>query len=248
MDLNLLCALLKQPAILEYHDSLPSTNSSLLALAREGAPAGSAVLAGRQSAGKGRRGRAFYSPPGGLYLSLLAGSRGRTPGQLTTLAAVAAARALDKQSVDGIHIKWVNDLLQHGKKVGGILCEGVIRDGRLDRTVVGIGLNLGSEPFPAELAGAAAHIRTNGRPLRYEQLAADIINNILDGIPGIPGHMPEYRARCLTLGKEVRFLYENEENTGLAMDVDEEGALLVHTDGKDLRLLAGDVSLIKPTA
>ena len=83
---------------------------------------------------------------------------------------------------------------------------------------------------------------------RFDIALQQVINNILDGIPGIPGHMPEYRARCLTLGQEVRFLYENVEHAGLAMDVDEEGALLVRAGGKELRLLAGDVSLIKPTA
>ncbi len=245
MDLNLLRSLLKYPAPVQYLDQVPSTNTHLLTLAREGAPAGTAVLAGQQSAGKGLRGRSFFSPSGGLYLSLLVESQGASPGQLTTLAAVVAARSLEALSGLAIQIKWVNDLMLRGRKLGGILCEGVIRGGRLHQTVIGIGLNLGGAAFPQELAASAISLTEYKQPLTLERLAASLINGIMDALPQVPAHMVDYRARCVNLGQQVRFEYQGQERSGIALDVDDQGALLVRTDQGVLRLLAGDVSLIR---
>ena len=102
-----------------------STNRLAREWAAAGAPEGAAVTADRQTAGRGRRGRAFFSPPGGMYLSVvLRPAAGIDPGWITSCAAVAVARAIERFAEFSVQIKWVNDLLIHGKKVCGIRSRG----------------------------------------------------------------------------------------------------------------------------
>ena len=245
MDEKRIRQYLRHPLTIQCYDSLPSTNSLAKSWALQGAPQGSAVFADSQTAGRGRRGHSFYSPPGGLYMSLIVDVTGYAPGQLTTLAAVAAARSIAVVTGQQILIKWVNDLLQNGNKVGGILAEGILIEGRLSKSVIGIGLNTGEADFPPELSPTAGKLSIAGQPYDREQLAALIINEILESLHLIPAHMETYRLRCLTLGKQVSFLYEGHERNGIALDVDDNGELIVQTAKGDIRLLAGEVSLMK---
>lgn len=246
MDEALLRALLPGLPALRLYGRVDSTNALALAWARGDAPHGAVVIADSQEKGRGRRGRAFHSPPGGLYLSLIVDTPGLGPGQVTTLAAVAAALAIGE--VLGVHagIKWVNDLLYAGRKVGGILCEGVLLEGRLGRTVIGIGLNTGYGQFPESLLHIAGPLPDQGVQHARERLAAAIIPGILKGLRAVPAHMGEYRSRCVTLRQPVAFEQGGRAMQGQALDVDDEGALLVRTEKEDIRLLAGDVSLNKP--
>ena len=240
MNQELILSFMKTPRELRCFASLDSTNTLAKQWARAGARHGSAVLADSQTGGKGRRGRSFASPPGGLYLSLIVDSDGAHPGQLTTLAAVAAVQAIKAASGQEIRIKWVNDLFYKGLKVGGILTEGVMVDGLLSRAVIGIGINLG--PEAPRVAGAGT-LYEQKRPLQKEELAAYIIDGILEGLPRVPGHLDQYRAHCLTLHQQVAFEQEGQPMTGLAREIDGEGALLVETSQGLIRLIAGDVSV-----
>lgn len=235
---------LDAPIPLQVFEVLDSTNTLAKAWAREGLAGPGAVLADRQTAGRGRRGRSFYSPGGGLYMSLAVDSLGLHPGQLTTLAAVAVAEAVMKQTGQELHIKWVNDLLLNGKKVCGILTEGVLVDNQLKTSVIGIGINTGPAQFPQELADIAGTLHTDSAPIHREQLAAGIINGILQGLPRIPDHIGAYRRRCITLGKPVQFVQNNQTYEGIAVDVDDAGTLLVKTGAGTIPVLAGEVQLI----
>lgn len=164
-----------------------STNDSLRRLATAGAPDGTVVLADRQTAGRGRRGRNWHSASGlGLYLSVLF----RVPldsqpvTRWTLTAAVAACEACRDLSGEPVEIKWPNDLMHDGRKLGGILAELRTRGDREAELVIGTGINVGhrAQDFPPELAGTATslHRLSCGSMHRRESLAATYLRR-LDG-------------------------------------------------------------------
>jgi len=220
-----------------------STNDDARALALVGAPAGTAVLARRQTHGRGRAGRAFASPEGGMYLSvvlrpLLAPAQW---GLLSLAAALDVALALRATGFP-VDVKWPNDLLLGGRKVGGILAEArVDRDGFV---VVGIGLNL--ERAPEDVPGATA-LAAHAPPPDARALATRIAEALVARVAALERDGPEatlagLRATCATLGRKVSW----EKGEGVAVDVAEDGALVVQDkEGRRHRVLAGDV-VIRP--
>lgn len=238
MDSQRIALYLHSPAPIRCFDSIDSTNLHAKAWARDGAPFGAAVLADCQTAGRGRMGRSFFSPEGGLYLSVILPPQ-QAPGRLTTLAAVAVRRAVLARLGPPLQIKWVNDLLHNGRKVCGILVEGIADATGLTHAVLGIGLNTFSAAFPEELRAKAGSLIVPDR----EGLAAAILNEVHAGLPRIPAHMPAYRAHCVTLNRPVSFVHEGEKRTGIAREVDDDGGLLVDTPDGELRLFAGEVSV-----
>lgn len=154
-----------------------STNDEARALAAEGAPEGTLVMADRQTAGRGRLGRAWHSAPGlGLYLSVVL--RPKEPagriGRYALMAAVAACTACRTVAGERVRIKWPNDLLAGGAKLGGILAE--VRSGAAGQElVVGLGVNVNHREmdFPEELRGAATSLRAlrDGEPVDREAFA-----------------------------------------------------------------------------
>ncbi|HOU53635.1 MAG TPA: biotin--[acetyl-CoA-carboxylase] ligase [Myxococcota bacterium] len=135
-----------------------STQDEAIALGRRGAPAGTLVMAGRQTRGRGRQGRSWHSPEGGLYCSLLLRPEApvhRWPS-LTVVAGLAVARALTRSGVVGVRIKWPNDLILGGRKVAGLLAESVATEGFC---VVGVGLNLDlGDGLPPDLRAIATDL------------------------------------------------------------------------------------------
>lgn len=237
--------LLKHPLTLYVFDALDSTNTFLKLKAREGEPPVALVVADSQTGGKGRLGRSFFSPQGGVYFSVLVDSPGISPGQLTTLAAVCSMRAVKTVFGVQVQIKWVNDLIMNGRKLGGILCEGILMDGQIGKTVIGIGINTSSIAFPEELSNIAISLRKESEPFSRETLIAKIVDEILDNLPRVPDHMDEYKKNCLTLHQTVRFSLNNVLYTGVAQDINNEGALVVQTASGLVRVAAGEVSLQK---
>ena len=236
---------LKHPVALRVFDSIDSTNIYAKSWARKSVKLPAVVIASQQGAGRGRLGRSFFSPEGGLYLSLIVNSNGCSPGNFTTLAAVAAYNAIRTVTGFETDIKWVNDLLMQGKKVCGILAEGVVLNQTLSRIVIGIGINTGSVDFPEDLQNIAGTLYQAHHPVDREQLAACLINEILNNLPNMPAHMPAYRSKCVTIGQTVSFINEGQKKTGYALTVDDDGALLVETENGPVRLVAGEVSLLK---
>lgn len=233
-----------------------STNQDAKTLALAGAAHGTAVLAEEQTAGRGRLGRSFHSPRGtGLYLSLVLRPSGTLAAAvaITQAAAVAVCRALRDELGIEASIKWVNDLYVDGRKVCGILTEGVadMETGQVEALILGIGLNL-EEPadgFPQEIAGVAGAlfpgIDGGHLPISRNRLAAAILDRVLDLAADLTDHsfLEEYRERCFLLGQPVQVAQGEETFDAIARYIDDDGALLVEKDGALLRLRSGEVSV-----
>lgn len=198
------------------------------------------LLAGEQTSGRGRLGRAFVSPPGtGLYMSLLLRPPADLPpGRITLLAAVAVCRAIEGLTPLRPKIKWVNDIFVKGKKVCGILAEAVE-----DQVVVGIGINLHTPPggFPPEAAVAGALDVEVPRA----KLAGRVAANLLDAMDdwADPGILEQYRARMPLTGREVRYTQNGVEKNARVMGVAEDGGLMVKGGDGPVILRCGEVSL-----
>ncbi len=233
-----------QVLTLHCYEQAESTNLLAKQWAREAGSLPAVFVADRQTEGRGRMGRSFESPQGGLYMSIALDCKGLHPGVLTTLAAAAVLEAGDEMGLPGLSVKWVNDIVQHGKKVGGILAEGLLAsEGLVKQLVIGIGLNTSKAVFSPELSDKAACLDTGGQGIERERLAALIVSALLKGLPRVPEHMALYRARCLTIGQDVRFEQGGSLVYGRALGVSDEGALLVRTPQADIELQAGEVSI-----
>ncbi len=220
-----------------------STNADARAWLLKGASHGSYVIADRQQAGRGRMGRSFVSDDGGMYLSIILKTQ-LPAGQLTSLCAVAVRHAVLSLTGTLLDVKWVNDLLLHGKKVCGILCEGIWEGSTLLGIVAGIGLNISQKAFPPELMSVAASLYPDGTaPVRKERFAAEILREVLALLPQAPAHMQEYRAACITLGQCVEWTKDGITMHGTAESVDDSGALSIRTENGLITLSAGEVSL-----
>ena len=226
-----------------------STNRLAREWAAAGAPEGAAVVADRQTAGRGRRGRAFFSPPGGIDLSVvLRPTAGMDPGRITSCAAVAAARAIERFAAFPVQIKWVNDLLVHGRKVCGILTEGELdpATGALRYGVLGIGINVGMAVFPPPLAEIATSLANEGCSVERERLIAAVLEELESAYArmGDGSFLEESRRRSAVLGRPVTVLRGDERFEAVAEAIDEQGHLVVRTaDGRLLTLHSGEVSL-----
>ena len=234
---------------IEVVDRLPGTNAALRSRADAGAREGLVLIAQAQSAGRGRGGHSFYSPPGGLYMSILLRPEigARQAVGLTAMAAVAAARAAERLCGVPITIKWVNDLWKTGKKVCGILTEAGtdLESGQLDWLVVGIGLNLTSTAadWPEELARKAGSLYPGGpAPVSRAALAGAIARELLALCPAFDC-LDEYRARCFVPGHWVTVCAETETYAAKALAIDEEGRLVVQREnGRPQALRCGEVT------
>lgn len=232
-------------------DTVDSTNDCAKDLAKQGAAHGTAVMAKSQTAGRGRMGRSFLSPEGGLYLSVILRPRERAEA-LMALTAVLAAAACDAiEEVCGIRpgIKWINDLVLGGKKLAGVLTElSLTSDGYVDYAICGIGLNCNGEL--AELSPPVREIATSilaetGEKTDMPALAKAICRHWVAACDTLedPAHMEAYRENCVTLGKTVRVLGA-EVYTAIALNVGNDGALTVQTeDGQTHRVFTGEVSV-----
>ncbi len=218
-----------------------STNTYLKCLAAE-APQGLAVLARRQSGGRGRAGRGFLSPEGGVYLSVLY-RLGDFPTDFMPCAAVAVRRALRKVCGLELGIKWVNDLLLRGKKVCGILAE---KEG--DALIIGVGLNVNTPDFPPELPNAGSLASLGGEKYELAPLAAAIIEELDALAAGFPGNTLEYRreyaACCLNIGREVEIIQGESSYIAFAEALAEDFSLIVRCpEGSRERIFCGEVSI-----
>lgn len=235
-------------------DEVGSTNDEAAAWAREGAPHGALVVAESQTKGRGRLGRAWSSPPGDdLYLSVVLRPR-MPPAAAPPLTLAVGLALLDTARAFGAsaHLKWPNDLLVEidgaRRKVAGVLTEMATSGSRIEHVIVGIGLNVGAREFPPELTGVATSLRlaTARAPDRGEVLVT-----LLDGLDrryadfvahGTPATVRTWKREVDFLGRIVTVSAGREKITGLAQDLDDEGALiLVDESGTRHRLWAGDV-------
>lgn len=240
---------------IEIRDSVSSTNTVLKELAEQGKPEGTVLIAKEQSAGKGRLGRSFFSPKGtGLYMSLLLRPKFSAEESLsiTTAAAVAVAGAVEEATGRPAKIKWVNDVYLDGYKICGILTEASadFETGGLHYAVLGIGVNLQAPEggFSAEIKDVAGALFEEAPPEAQSALAAGILNRFFAFYSSLTEHsfLPEYRARSLLTGAQIRFLHGNETFSGKVIGIDDDVRLVVElTDGTKRAFSAGEVEIDK---
>ncbi len=235
---------------LVYLESIDSTNNYAKLLAQNGAAEGTVVLAGHQTGGRGRMGRSFSSPAGmGIYLSVIL--RPDCPAEelmhLTCAAGVAASDAVTDVTGQKPGIKWINDLVLSGRKLGGILTELSIDQGKVRWAVVGIGINCCQKPedFPPEIRDIAISLG-----LQEEQratVATALICRLQEMNHQLSRRsemMERFRSRCVTLGQEISILQGHQVLHGKALAVEEDGALTVRLhDGSMRSVSSGEVSI-----
>lgn len=235
-------------------ETVTSTNDALRAAAENGAPEYTVYLAQHQTAGKGRQGRAFFSPAQtGLYASFLFRPQMASEQTLamTPMAAVAAATAIEACTVQPIQIKWVNDLLLRGKKVCGILAEAKYTSQQTpEYVIVGIGINLITPPegFPAELreiAGAVFPADTDPRKA-FTDCAAELISAMLLEYKQLPEkhYLTGYRERLCVLNRPITVNENGAEHPATALAVDDDLRLLVrYADGTEQWRSTGEIRI-----
>jgi BirA family transcriptional regulator, biotin operon repressor / biotin---[acetyl-CoA-carboxylase] ligase len=235
-----------------HFDTLDSTNDLAKELAARGAPEGTLVVAEAQTGGRGRLGREWNSPPAvGLYVSLVL--RPMLPPwelpQITLTTAVAVVRAVRRVAGVAPGIKWPNDLLLNGKKLGGILTEMETESDRIRHVVVGLGLNINNPEFPPELAATATSLSL---ALGGVFPRVDLLKAWLEEFEALYGRflnqefpeiLAEWKRSAVTLGRAVTVRQGPREICGQALDVAPDGALLLQTaSGEIVRVTSGEIT------
>ncbi|WP_422443555.1 biotin--[acetyl-CoA-carboxylase] ligase [Thermoanaerobacterium sp. DL9XJH110] len=236
-----------------YFTTVGSTNDEARKLALEGAVHGTLLLAEEQVGGKGRMGRAWVSPRGaGIWLSMIL-RPDLVPYEapkLTMLTAVAVAETIKGGTGLDAAIKWPNDVMINGKKVCGILTEISAEMDAVNYVVIGIGINVNNDDFPGELKDRATSLK-----LEKKEAASriEVLTGFLESFEnyyftamnqGFKNIFEKWRSLCCNLARPVKIIRKNDSFDGIALDIDDEGALMVkRNDGEIVRVLSGDVSL-----
>lgn len=238
---------------IHYFSSIGSTNEKAKKLAISGAPSGTLVVAEQQTSGKGRLGRQWVSPSRtGICVSIILRPE-MAPYEapkLTLLTAVAACETIRKQTGLLAQIKWPNDILIDGKKICGILTEISAELDRINYVVIGIGINVNNYYFPEELIDRATSLSLIlGRKLNRKELLVGFLESfeshynlaLKDNFKEV---MTKWRKLSCNLGRHVKITGKAYSFEGNAIDIDDEGALLVKKDNGEIeRVFSGDVSL-----
>lgn len=241
-----LSAAVGQSALVRVFDEIDSTNDEAKRMAMAGADVPVLIAADRQTAGRGRMGRSFYSPAKtGVYFSIL--YRLRTPLQgivsVTGAVAVSVMRAIRAVTGKQTQIKWVNDLYLDGKKVCGILCEAVTV-GSVTHLIVGVGINLSTEEFPVDFDRRAGSLCVED-DVRTE-LIAEVWQSLLPSLndPGNRTWLDDYRAHSCVIGREIAWTDGETTYHGIATEINREGELVVtRDDRKTVILRTGEITL-----
>lgn len=227
-------------------DTIDSTNTRAKELAAGGAPHGTVLIADSQTGGRGRMGRNFESPKGtGIYLSVILrpGCSGQDLMHLTCAVGVAVCNAAE--AVCGIRprLKWINDLILGNKKLGGILTElSLDSRGNVNYAVIGIGINVNATP--CGISEIATSLREAGLSVDRNRLIAAILQKLERMSVTDTSVVTQYRKDCLTLGQQVCVIRPDSLSYGTAVDIDEQGGLLVRdSDGNLQTVNSGEVSI-----
>jgi BirA family transcriptional regulator, biotin operon repressor / biotin---[acetyl-CoA-carboxylase] ligase len=233
------------------HDSVSSTNDLALSLTEIPVPEGTVIIAEEQTSGRGRLGRTWASPRGGVWLSVILrpGLPLETVPVVGLAAAIATAQAIRKTTALLARLKWPNDVLVEGKKVVGILAE---TPPAADWVVVGIGINANvpQEVLPEVSGYPATSLQVLlGHPVDREALIRALLRELDQGYAvlksaGARAVLRRWREMAETLGREVQIEMPGAAISGTAYDIDEAGALLLRLeDGTVRRVMAGDIRM-----
>lgn len=237
-----------------FYEETDSTNTRLRKMVADGSPEGTVAIAEVQTAGKGRLGKQWVSPMGtGIWMSLLLRPE-VSPSEaplLTLLAGLSVCHAIGTLTSLNAEIKWPNDILMGGKKVCGILTEMDTEMDQINGIVVGMGINVNTEKFPDELQEIATSLKleNGGQEVSRTQLVQAILKEFervyerYQKEQGFLAFYEEYKARCITMGKEVRVL-GREPFEGIAVDITPQGELVVRKEnGDEVVVFSGEVSI-----
>lgn len=242
---------------IHYFHTLDSTNTKAYELAVRGAEEGEVVIAESQDKGKGRLGRVWFSPPYvNLYLSIILRPKIAPPqaSLITFLAAVATAKAIESCSDLQPSIKWPNDILLEGRKVAGLLNEIQSETDRIHFVILGIGVNLNAEleTFPKEIHSLATSLkREAGKPISRKDFLSILLHQLEDWYTlflkeGGDPILKAWKERAQIEGRMVKVTSFGETLSGIAVDVDSDGALLLKMEnGNQKRIVAGDIEYLK---
>lgn len=239
---------------LVYLNQVDSTNNEARRLAEQGAPDGTLVVAELQTAGKGRRGRFWTSPPGtGIWMSLLLRPdfAPEHASSLTLVAAMAVETGIREAAGLDCQIKWPNDIVLEGKKICGILTEMSTEEDCIRHVVVGIGINVNIEEFPEEIGATATSLAiVSGSTIKraplvdavmraWEQYYAQFQRTLdMSGLKDV------YNEHLVNLGREVKVLAPRGEYSGISHGINDGGELLVELESKEMRsVISGEVSV-----
>ncbi|NPV53656.1 MAG: biotin--[acetyl-CoA-carboxylase] ligase [Firmicutes bacterium] len=248
-------------------DEVDSTNIFARKLAEEGEPEGTCVVAERQTAGRGRMKRVWFSPGGGLWFSMILrpGVVAGSAGQVGLIGALAVARVLRRIAEIDARVKWPNDVVVEGRKLCGVLAEARIAGDRIEYIVLGMGLNIRirRDEFPEELQGRATSILAEIEPrlasepdsqAELEQQPELDPDNVLDHIlrefealydrylaSGFADILRELELLCCTLGSYVTVASGNRQVRGVARALSADGSLVIETSEGSITISAGEI-------
>jgi BirA family biotin operon repressor/biotin-[acetyl-CoA-carboxylase] ligase len=227
-----------------HFNEVDSTMRVARELARKGAPQGTLIAAEIQTGGRGRLDRAWVSPPGGVYVTVVTRPSAVVvmAPRINLVASVAVSTAVEQLLGIPARVKWPNDVLVHGKKLCGILAEMEAELDAVRFVNVGIGLNANSRVSRLNV-GAVSLMELLGHPIDRKAIARAVIEGILVRLPSLdkPQILDEWRDRAYTLGREVVIAGRDEVVEGIAIDIDDFGALIVRRpDGSVTSVVAGD--------
>lgn len=228
------------------YDCTSSTNALCKELPPSDTP--TVIVAKEQTSGRGRFDRRFDSArDAGLYMSICyMPKRGLSPAEITATAGVAVCLAIERQTGDIPKIKWVNDIYFEGKKLAGILAEGVFSaDGTLSRAIVGIGINIKKRSFPEEIKNIATSIEdAYGMTVDINRLCADTVNLFFSLLEDTPHTMSLYKSLSLVIGKPITVHTNDGCYEALAKDIDDSGNLIILLEnGDERKICSGEISI-----
>ena len=237
-----------------YYDATDSTNLRIKQLGDEGAPHGTLAVADRQTAGRGRRGRAWESPAGGsIYMSLLLRPKFRPDkaSMLTLVAACSVAEGIKDCEDVNVQIKWPNDIIIEGRKLVGILTELSTQIDYINHVTVGIGINVNIQEFPDEIRNTATSLRIEcGHTVRRAPIIAAVMKHMEKNYEtflqteDLTGLMEKYSALLVNKDKDVRIIGAKEQYQAHALGITPTGELIVRRgDGTEETVYAGEVSV-----
>ena len=239
---------------LYYYPVTGSTNDEAFKLGVAGAPEGTVVIADSQTKGRGRLQRSWHSPTGSnIYTTVILRPQmdpARAP-QISILAGVAVAEVLERYCPDKIKLKWPNDVLLEGKKVCGILSQAKAAVNKVDFIILGIGINVNINQFPQEISNIATSLAIEtGREISRQELIIDLYENMTkwykqllqDGFGRIK---EKWLSLSLMIGQTVKVVFQEEVVSGKAIDLDEDGSLILLAEDREFKVSAGDATIAK---
>lgn len=235
--------------VIAKHETV-STNTDARELIKNSLPRPALIVADQQSGGRGRQGKSFLSPIGGLYMTLALPTNIPIEQAIgaTSCAAVAVCRGIEAVCDANCGIKWINDIYLGGKKLSGILTESINDYEAMTSKylIIGVGVNIDVTPTVTDSAIEAVSLKDWGCDVSRDLLCAGITKELLLAYESgfdFSGYAEEYRRRSILLGREITFTANGILKHGTAKSITDCGALIVQSEGKEITLDSGEVSV-----